>query len=1117
MASQLVQRLQNELAVNQARESAIYREQRQVNSELRSIKARIQDPAVSSAEKAQLTERGVQLEGEYNRLERQGQEQNRKVQTLESEVRAAESELRALQQRSAAVQPPPAQTPSQQAISEQARGPTTPPVQTVDSQGRVTTPSNTGPTNAQTPITQQDDAADTNTDPPIKTGEQTQATDRYQTSQTGTARPADGTGAPRVVTDPGRASNDDAGTANTTQTQAQTNAAGQGGNTAYADATITPQGNVLDRFYSSTWSASVYLLTPAQFTAYQIQQRKNVNGYNLLFQSGGAPPNAFGPQGAGQNITPQPGVADVGESPDTTVSLNRPSNFTQDGRNPFFPYDYYIDTITFENRLLGKATMAAHSVATLKFTVVEPSNITLLDNMYRAVQDMSPQGADGAVNYAAAIYLMVIRFYGYDQNGEIQRVGPSSDPAGLTDPNAVVEKFIPFKIRYINWQVSKTLVTYEFDCAPIGQMIAGGTRRGSIPADVELSGATVKDMLAGDVVYSSSQAAPATPGASTTSPDQSAAETARLNRYAQPGTQPAPAKATAAPTNKKTLRQGLIAAMNEEQQRLVKDGIYEQADVYEIEFAAGAEGIRDATVTKPGNKTNKAATPMAQAPSQNPSLSSPDKSSMDVTARNFGVSAGMQMVQVIDLIVRNSNYITDQATVVIDETTGQFKPNPKSNTKGLRWFTILLQATQLAYDKKRNDFAYRIRYIVAPYSVMDFDSLYFPPTQFRGVHKRYPWWFTGENTAVLDYTATFNKLYSLTVSGSSPEDSLLSRQRLLQTSSMRDIAFIQYQTRSTESSQGAGTKANELAANAAEYLYNPSDNANAKVRIVGDPAWVQQGSVTGGVSAKTLSYSPFEPDGTINFDTNDILFEIAWQRPEDYDLQTGVADPYSRTQKTFGDRQPIQSVVYRARTVTSEFRQGRFEQVIDGTLYNFPIPSGTNTATTASAATSGDQDGRAPESGAAAGINLDRPSGLGLRGTAAGATGVITDPAGRIDAAKMSTALTGGARISPTTPLLNPGAASGQFVSLIPTSADQISAAAPPAVATSGGTAVGVTERDIAEAQRIQRESGDPEAITPEQVASNRRLNSALTGAFGVPKLPNPGVENSAQLIAKDT
>jgi len=64
---------------------------------------------------------------------------------------------------------------------------------------------------------------------------------------------------------------------------------------------------------------------------------------------------------------------------------------------------------------------------------------------------------------------------------------------------------------------------------------------------------------------------------------------------------------------------------------------------------------------------------------------------------------------------------------------------------------------------------------------------------------------------------------------------------------------------------------------------------------------------------------------------------------------------------------------------------------------------------------------------------------------------------------------------------------------------------------------VGVTDRDIAEAQRIQRESGDESAITAEQVASNRRLNSALTGVFGVPKLPNRGVENEAQLMSKDT
>ena len=681
---------------------------------------------------------------------------------------------------------------------------------------------------------------------------------------------------------------------------------------------ITPQPNVLDRFATYTYSASVYIMTPEQLAAYTRSGRRNVQGYNLLFQSGGAPNNIGGPQGG-----------------------SGPSNA---GRNPFFPLDYYIDSITINNSLFGKSTNAAHSVVDMKFTVIEPTGITLIDNIYKAAQDLAPRTAAGSINYAAAVYLMVIRFYGQDINGNIQQVGAADSSAGLSDANALVEKFIPFKIKEIKFSISNRLVTYEFDTAPIGQMVGAGTRRGTIPADIELSATTVGAMLTGDAQYSGATASAANPGASTT-PGADTEADGRVSSSVPGNENPSsPSKANNAPNNKKTIKQGLIAAMNEFQKELVKKKIYDVADEYVLEFANGAEAIRDGKIAKPDKKVNKSATPLSQAPSQNTQSASPDKSNVDVTARNWGVTAGMQMVQVIDLIIRNSSYITDQALVSIDEETGKPVPNPKTGAKGMKWYNIIMKTTQLDHDKRRNDYAYRITYTIVPYTLTDFSSPYFPIGNFRGVHKRYPYWFTGQNTQVLDYQASFNKLYNLTISG--PDGtSNLSKVREKYTSSMRDIAFYQYQARSTESAQGAEGKANELAASAAEYLYNPSDNGTGKIRIVGDPAWLQQGSVTNAVNSKAVVYSPFLPDGTINFDVNDVMFEIAWQKPQDYDLSSGLADPYSRSG---GDRTPSQSVVYRAKSVQSEFRQGRFEQTIEGTLYQYPVPSGANKATTTS-------------------------------------------------------------------------------------------------------------------------------------------------------------------------
>lgn len=730
-------------------------------------------------------------------------------------------------------------------------------------------------------------------------------------------------GEPKVT--PGAAAEDDSGGSTPASTSAATN------NAANDPITINPQDNVLDKFASYTYGVSVYLMTPQAYKTFVVSKKRTLNGSNLLFQSGGAPGNS--------------GIQFPGD----------PTDQAPEGasRNPYFDVDFYIDSLTLDTQFPGKQTGAAHMASELKFTVIEPNGITLLDRMYAAVQDHVPKDGAGKVNYTAVQYLLAIRWYGWDLDGNlIRNVGQTQ---GLTDPNAAIEKFIPFKIRNINWAVNNKLVTYDFVCAPVGQMVAGGQSRGTIPYDIELTDSTVGGLLGGEAQYG------------TASPN------------ATPPTAPgAPQKANAAPSSKPTIRQGLMGAMNDFQKKLVQDGKYEYADTYEIVFANGAESIRDSSIIKPENAIkNLAATPMGKPVTTDPSGLDPRKNQVDNTLRNSAVTAGQQLLQVIDLTIRNSTFITQQAVVELQEepdlsvfnNAGQPGSNAqqKPPTAKINWYNITMEATPRTseYDYKRNDYAYDIRYIISPYVVVNFDSKYFPIPKFNGLHKSYSYWFTGKNSAVLDYQATFNSLYNMTISGTDKNGNAIEAIRRKYTSSMRDIPTYTYQARSSESNFGADGKGNETSANAAEYLYSPSDLATAKVRIVGDPGWIQQGSVAAGVDPKNFEYRGFLPDGTINFDSSQVMFEIAWQRPEDYNINTGLADPYSGAYSGNEnlERQAIQSYVYQARKCVSEFRQGRFEQTIEGSLYNFPVPQQQNTATAQPASVSVDSGGVAERGG----------------------------------------------------------------------------------------------------------------------------------------------------------
>jgi hypothetical protein len=701
---------------------------------------------------------------------------------------------------------------------------------------------------------------------------------------------------------------------------------------------ITPQANVLDRFSSYTYRASWYLMTPAQYKQLVFSKKKTVNGYMLLVQSGGAPQNSGGFQGAKGTQQPQ-------AYPDGSVEAVKipGANDADAGRNPAFPLDFYIDSVTIENFLTGGGTRAPHSTKNLKFTVVENNGITLLDRLYEAVQDFMPaSGQKNGINYASVVYLMVIRFYGYDEQGNLV----TNIRGNKSDPSSVIEKFIPFKISKCDWTIDSKLVTYSFEGLAPGEGSGAGTRRGTIPYNIELTAANIGDLLGQDVKYSATQAATATPGAATT--NSSVGYVSDAEQIAAANLANSPPKADSAASSKKnSITQGLMGAMNQFQQDLVKQGVYEQADQYEIVFAnpgpgGGGTAIKNARLIPPGKKTNASQTPMATVPTTDPDSAAMERISKDIKSRNYSITAGMQLVQAIELAVRNSTFVTDQNVLFFDENDALQVKND-ANKKDIVWFNITFQAIQLEYDNKRNDYAQKITFIINTYTPMNFSSNYYPINKFRGLHKQYNYWFTGKNTAVIDYKETMNNLYNLTISGDQTKGNLAFQQRKAFTSSMRDQPFYNFQTASTENSAGDNGKQNEPQANLAESLYDPVGLANCNVKIVGDPAWIQQGSFAGGVSAKEFDFNAFLPDGTINFDAREVMFEIAWQRPQDYDLNTGLADPYAGSSK----RQPVQSRVYTAMQCTSEFRNGSFYQNLEGKLYFFMKPNASNKAATA--------------------------------------------------------------------------------------------------------------------------------------------------------------------------
>jgi hypothetical protein len=271
-------------------------------------------------------------------------------------------------------------------------------------------------------------------------------------------------------------------------------------NTAYANQLITTQPNVLDQYASYTYAISWWLLTPSQYNNLTtgLAPAPNTGNWALLMQSGGAPTS---------------------------------------GRNWAFPYDYYLDDLEIDSTLAGKGTGMSTNAMTIRFKVVEPNGLTLIQNLFRAVSAAYGTPASTTVqqvnagqttaatvnatqtsqipNYVAAQYCLTIEFYGYDSQGNL--VAPARGQLAGSTAQAVIKKYYPFVIDDLKFRTANNQVEYLISGKPVPYSTATSQSRGTIPYAIQLAGQTVTQLLQGGPLPAAVTAPD--PGARTTTPE----------------------------------------------------------------------------------------------------------------------------------------------------------------------------------------------------------------------------------------------------------------------------------------------------------------------------------------------------------------------------------------------------------------------------------------------------------------------------------------------------------------------------------------------------------------------------------------------------------------------
>jgi len=627
---------------------------------------------------------------------------------------------------------------------------------------------------------------------------------------------------------------------------------------------ITAKPNPFQTFASMTYGISLYMLGKEEYNVMMSTGKKSVRGLQLLLQSGG-------------------------------ISANSTGNFGAKRSSNFFQKDFYIDDVELQGLVSGTSVGSAHNTFEINFTITEPNGLTFLEQLHGVVQEYNlAKGVNkDRINYAAQNYLMVVRFYGYDKYGN-QITGKDIDVSEtLSDDNAVMEKFIPFLFKGINFTIQNNVVTYQCKAVCPQTQIPFSVASATVPSNIELQGRTVQEVLSN--------------GQAITEDEEEANEVGGFVGY----------------------NVSLAEALNFEQRNLVKQGTYEHANVYKIEFEKDS-GINTARVVTTASATDKDRSSMALIQDKQRALLT-DKGWYDKNSKTFSIQAGQSVVQVIDLILRTSSYISNQQNIVFDEKTGKVSKKEKA-PEVLQWYKIRTKLKILEYDNKRGDFAYEVTYVISRYQINNLRSPYYGPSKFRGVHKEFNYWFTGENTEVLDFSQSFNYLYYQTMGGDVGVPKLHNNAR--------EIQKRYYQRNSSESNQGGKNRVAEGAANAASILYSPADTAQVEMSIVGDPDWIAQSEIFYGNDPNDLNLGPFMTDGSVNYDSSEVLFAVNYNTPVDYDLSTGLADTgkknVGRDLKSGAPGLSQLSLIYRANQIITRLNNGMFTQTLKGTQLMFP-------------------------------------------------------------------------------------------------------------------------------------------------------------------------------------
>jgi len=627
-------------------------------------------------------------------------------------------------------------------------------------------------------------------------------------------------------------------------------------------------------------------------------------------------------------------VASAGKYGGTDSGFERDDNFLD---------DFYFDNFKMTSIIGSQAGNAGTNAVELSFTLIEPYGITLIDRMI----DACLNEVDGK-NYLEIPYLLVINFYGYDDEGIGSHIVSQ-------------RKYIPIKLISMGIKAGIKGAEYSITAVPFAH---SGFQESvaAVPANFEVKASTLQDFFKDDATvdarvkssFNQRQESQAKAAEAAASAQSDGAQTRESDVEKSKKGILAPSEEDSGYTVA-----SFTSAYNSWQELTVKNNNATDFNTISVKFD---KAILEAFNGEGGKIVEEKAQQKTQVAEKNPTVKKERAQTVqadagkptgqpDFKVSKWNVRGGDSITTVINNVMINSNYIRKQ---VIDPTKGveQNAEELGKEGKDLLWWKIIPSVQMRKFCTQTSRWYMDITYNVISYKVNNRTHPNAPKSMPTGWHKDYQYLYTGQNNDIIDFSIEFDTAFYTAVSVDRGKNQSVTTTPGKEEDRLNEQAPGKGDDKAAQSAVtpakkvavgeqanitvGGNTKKDSKAVAAASLAAQQNggggaDQLSVRLKIVGDPQFIKQDDVYYTPAAREYvdgesAYgqgSVGSEDGSIAMDGGEIHVRLSWRTPTDIDEETGFMRQDTRyTTSAF-------SGIYRVISVESILTQGKFEQTLE--------------------------------------------------------------------------------------------------------------------------------------------------------------------------------------------